>query len=149
VNAQLHVENSLFPRGKKSDRQRKGVVATSGTSGITGQGNNTGSAAAIATNIPGSNNLLQVPSSAYDNRSQVSNNSYPVDDEDETDSEDDEGAAILSSGSSKAVVSPPGPTKIVPMPSTSNASNLLTAADAADPAQQNTFIQDGVHVTSL
>jgi hypothetical protein len=140
----------LFHKGKKSDKQRKGAVATSATSGLlTGQGNNTGSAVAMAETIPGSNNLLQVPGSAYD-PSQVSiNNSYPVDDDEETDSEDDEAAAILGSGTSgKAGFSVPGGGVVGgrQIPSTSN--TIPTTSMESDPSQ-NTFIQDGVHVTSL
>lgn len=146
MNAALHVENSVFPRGRKSEKARKGlaVSATSGT-GPSGTGGNGGVRGTATTGTTGSSkNLLQVPP--------PQGLPSPVSDIDDSGNEsDDEGAAILGNNkrfnakvnrlnaSEQNAVST---SSFLNSPPTSGASN-------ENGTTNETYVKDGVHVTAL
>ncbi|CAL8123005.1 unnamed protein product [Orchesella dallaii] len=146
VNAALHVENSVFPRGRKSEKARKGmaVSATSG-SGPTGGGANGGiTGTATSGTTPTTKHLLQVPP--------PQSLPSPVSDVDDSGEEsDDEGAAILRNNKRFN-------TKMTRLNTTEqnaqSTSSFLNSPPTSGGSNENgnaneTFVKDGVHVTSL
>lgn len=154
MNAALHVENSVFPRGRKSEKARnKGlaVSATSGTgqSGPGAQGVVTGTATTGTTPSTNKHNLLQVPP--------PQGLPSPVSDLDDSgEDSDDEGAAILPNnkkfntkqnrgGLNSSEQNALSTSSFLNSPPNSGGSNENGAATATN----ETFVKDGVHVTAL
>lgn len=138
------MENSMFPRGRKSEKARKGmaVSATSGTapSGAPGITASTG----LTQQSCNKTNLLQVPP--------PQSLPSPVSDlEDSGDESDDEGAAILRSN--KRFTPTLNRSLNVSEQNALSTSSFLnsppTSGNENGSASNDTVVKDGVHVTSL
>lgn len=149
MNAALHAENSVFPRGRKSEKARKGmaVSATSGTGPSGGglQGGITGTGTTGVTPSCNKGNLLQVPP--------PQGLPSPVSDIDDSgDESDDEGAAILRND--KRFNAKSNRSLNVSEQNALSTSSFLNsppsgASNENSATPNETVVKDGVHVTAL